>query len=282
MTELPSGTVTFLFTDIEGSTALLKALGHDRYAEVLEVHDRIVRAAVTAYRGQVVDTQGDALFVAFVTAADAVSAAVGAQRDLAAERWPDGATVRVRMGLHTGEPRVGEQRYVGIGVHRAASDRRCGARRSGSSVVDHARARGGRSFAGCLDPRPGRASSEGHRPAAAPLPAGHRRPAERLRSAAHARCRTAAPASAYVCGLGGDRCRRGCSRDSGLRVRPGRVSERGDGPRRRGGSDRSRLEPGRRGGLRRRPSQRDRRQFRLALGASTATTGASHASIRAR
>ena len=120
MTELPSGTVTFLFTDIEGSTALLKALGHDRYAEALEVHDRIVRSAVTAYRGQVVDTQGDALFVAFATAADAVAAAVDAQRDLTTERWPDGAAVRVRMGLHTGEPRVGEQRYVGIGVHRAA------------------------------------------------------------------------------------------------------------------------------------------------------------------
>jgi YVTN family beta-propeller protein len=120
LTELPSGTVTFLFTDIEGSTVLLKALGHDRYAEALGVHDRIVRSAVTAYRGQVVDTQGDALFVAFATAADAVAAAVDAQRDLTAERWPDGATVRVRMGLHTGEPRVGEQRYVGIGVHRAA------------------------------------------------------------------------------------------------------------------------------------------------------------------
>ena len=120
MTELPSGTVTFLFTDIEGSTALLKGLGHNGYAEVLEVHDRIVRAAFTAYRGQVVDTQGDAIFVAFTTAADAVAAAVDAQRDLTAERWPDGATVRVRMGLHTGEPRVGEQRYVGIGVHRAA------------------------------------------------------------------------------------------------------------------------------------------------------------------
>jgi YVTN family beta-propeller protein len=117
---LPSGTVTFLFTDIEGSTRLLKELGRNRYAEVLGVHERLLRAAFAAHQGRVVDTQGDEFFVAFRTAADAVAAAVDAQRDLAAENWTDEVDVKVRMGLHTGEPRVGEQRYVGIGVHRAA------------------------------------------------------------------------------------------------------------------------------------------------------------------
>ena len=132
MTELPSGTVTFLFTDIEGSTGLLKDLGGEGYAEVLGEHERILRSAFAAHRGQVVDTQGDSFFVAFRTAADAVAAAVDAQRDLAAERWPQGATVKLRMGLHTGEPRVGEQRYVGIGVHRAA---RIGAAGHGGQVL---------------------------------------------------------------------------------------------------------------------------------------------------
>jgi len=117
---LPSGTVTFLFTDIEGSTRLLTELGRDRYAKVLGEHERLLRAAFAAHQGRVVDTQGDEFFVAFRTAADAVAAAVDAQRDLAAEDWADDVDVRVRMGLHTGEPRVGEQRYVGIGVHRAA------------------------------------------------------------------------------------------------------------------------------------------------------------------
>ena len=120
MDELPSGTVTFLFTDIEGSTQLLNELGGGRYAEILGEHERLLRAAFAAHHGRVVDTQGDSFFVAFRTAADGVAAAVDAQRDLAAEHWPHGGAVRVRMGLHTGEPRMAEQRYVGIGVHRAA------------------------------------------------------------------------------------------------------------------------------------------------------------------
>ena len=132
MDELPRGTVTFLFTDIEGSTQLLNELGGDRYAEILDEHERLLRAAFAAHKGQVVDTQGDSFFVAFGTAADAVAAAVDAQRDLAAGRWPHGSAVRVRMGLHTGEPRVGEQRYVGIGVHRAA---RIGAAGHGGQVL---------------------------------------------------------------------------------------------------------------------------------------------------
>ena len=89
MTELPAGTVTFLFTDIEGSTALLRRLG-PRYADVLSEHQRILREAFAAHGGHEVDTQGDSFFVAFRRAKDAVAAAVAAQRDLAAHKWPDG------------------------------------------------------------------------------------------------------------------------------------------------------------------------------------------------
>src|SRR5215216_6837618 len=102
MAELPSGTVTLLFTDIEGSTRLLHALGGDRYADALAAHQRLLREAFAAHGGREVDTQGDAFFVAFPRAVDAVHAAVVAQRALAAYPWPDGAAVRVRMGLHTG------------------------------------------------------------------------------------------------------------------------------------------------------------------------------------
>jgi YVTN family beta-propeller protein len=131
MPELPSGTVTFLFTDIEGSTALVKQLGR-RYSEVLAEHQRILRDTFAAHGGHEVDTQGDSFFVAFRRAKDAVAAAADAQRDLAAHEWPDGADVRVRMGLHTGEPQVGEQRYVGLGVHKAA---RVGAAGHGGQVL---------------------------------------------------------------------------------------------------------------------------------------------------
>jgi peptide/nickel transport system substrate-binding protein len=117
--ELPSGTVTFLFTDIEGSTRLLKQF-RDRYGELLADHERILRDAFDEYDGREIDTQGDSFFVAFPRAKDAVAAAVLAQRRLREHAWPDGAEVRVRMGLHTGEPTVGGERYVGLGVHRAA------------------------------------------------------------------------------------------------------------------------------------------------------------------
>jgi YVTN family beta-propeller protein len=130
--ELPSGTVTFLFTDIEGSTSLLKQLGRDRYDEALATHGRLLRAAFAAHDGRVVDTQGDSFFVAFRTAADAVAAAADAQRELAAHPWPEGVELKVRMGVHTGEPKVGEDRYVGIGVHRAA---RIGAAGHGGQVL---------------------------------------------------------------------------------------------------------------------------------------------------
>jgi serine/threonine-protein kinase len=117
---LPGGTVTLLFTDIEGSTGLLKELGRDAYECVLAEQGGIVRAAVAAHAGWVIDTQRDSLFCAFRAAGDAVSAAVEAQRELAEATWPQKANVRIRMGLHSGEPKVGEERYVGLGVHEAA------------------------------------------------------------------------------------------------------------------------------------------------------------------
>ena len=119
MADLPAGTVTFLFTDIEGSTRLLKQLG-ERYADALADHQRILRECFDAHHGREIDTQGDSFFVAFARAGDGVAAAIDAQRALANHTWPDGAQLRVRMGLHSGEPRATGERYVGFGVHRAA------------------------------------------------------------------------------------------------------------------------------------------------------------------
>jgi YVTN family beta-propeller protein len=119
MAELPSGTVTFLFTDVEGSTRLLKQIG-EPYGEVLADHQRLLRAAFERFGGREIDTQGDSFFVAFPRARDAAAAAVEAQRALAAHAWPDGVRFRVRMGVHTAEPAVQPDRYVGLGVHRAA------------------------------------------------------------------------------------------------------------------------------------------------------------------
>jgi class 3 adenylate cyclase len=117
--ELPRGTVTFVFTDIEGSTDLLKRLGEE-YSAVLSAHRRIVREAFGRSDGIEIDTQGDAFFFVFPRARDAVAAAVEVQRAHAAEPWPGEADVRVRMGLHTGEPSVHEEGYVGLDVVRAA------------------------------------------------------------------------------------------------------------------------------------------------------------------
>lgn len=119
MTGLPSGTVTFLFSDIEGSTRLLQRLGQ-RYVEALAEHQRLLRAAWAAHAGVEVDTQGDAFFVAFARAQDALAAAVDAAQALAAYPWPDGTTLAVRIGLHTGSPTLAGDKYVGIDVHRAA------------------------------------------------------------------------------------------------------------------------------------------------------------------
>ncbi len=119
MRELPSGTVTLLLTDIEGSTRLLHRLG-DRYAETLGAHRELMRAAFARFGGAEVDTQGDAFFVAFPDAAGALRATVACQRALAAHPWPEGAAVRVRMGVHTGEPSRTDEGYVGMDVHTAA------------------------------------------------------------------------------------------------------------------------------------------------------------------
>jgi class 3 adenylate cyclase len=116
---LPSGTVTFVFTDIEGSTKLLQELG-DEYAAVSRDHRRLVRDAFGAHDGTEIDTQGDSFFFSFRRARDAVAAAVEAQRALDAHAWSQGKTVRVRMGLHTGEPTVGDEGYLGLDVVRAA------------------------------------------------------------------------------------------------------------------------------------------------------------------
>ena len=115
-----AGTVTFAFTDIEGSTKLLQELGDDGYAIVARDHRRIVREAFGGAGGEEVDTQGDAFFYSFVRARDALAAAVAAQRALREHAWPEGREVRVRMGLHTGEPQVGDEGYLGLDVVRAA------------------------------------------------------------------------------------------------------------------------------------------------------------------
>src|ERR671935_220793 len=115
----PSGTVTLLFSDIEGSTRLLQRAG-EAYSELLAEHRRLLREAFAHNGGFEMDSEGDAFFVAFESANDAATAAAAAQRALAAHDWPDGNEVRVRMGLHTGEPRAVGGRYVGLVVHAAA------------------------------------------------------------------------------------------------------------------------------------------------------------------
>ncbi|MBI4260811.1 MAG: tetratricopeptide repeat protein [Actinobacteria bacterium] len=119
MPELPTGTVTFLFTDVEGSTRLLQSLG-DGYGALLERHNELMRGAVESGGGVVFGSEGDAMFAVFRTAPAAVAASVAAQRAMAAEAWPSGAVVRVRMGLHTGEGALAGDGYVGIDLHRVA------------------------------------------------------------------------------------------------------------------------------------------------------------------
>jgi predicted ATPase/class 3 adenylate cyclase len=116
---LPTGTVTFLFTDIEGSTRLLSALGKG-YSDLLDAHSGILRAAIGANAGTEVSTEGDAFFAVFPSALNAVSAAAQAQRALAATPWPEGSSVKVRMGMHSGEGKLGGDNYVGLDVNRAA------------------------------------------------------------------------------------------------------------------------------------------------------------------
>jgi DNA-binding NarL/FixJ family response regulator/class 3 adenylate cyclase len=119
MVQLPAGTVTLLFTDVEGSTRLARSL-RDRWPDVLADHQRLLRGAFAEAGGREIDSHGDAFLVAFSRARDAVSAAVLGQRAIYAHEWPKNAELRVRMGIHTGEPTVGAERYVGLGVHRGA------------------------------------------------------------------------------------------------------------------------------------------------------------------
>jgi len=119
MTERPTGTVTFVFTDIEGSTNLARVLG-DRWPDELREHHQILRDAIERHAGILIGTDGDAIFAVFSSAADAVRATVSAQRTLLAHSWPRDAAVRVRMGIHTGEGRLADGEYVGLGVHLAA------------------------------------------------------------------------------------------------------------------------------------------------------------------
>jgi class 3 adenylate cyclase/catechol 2,3-dioxygenase-like lactoylglutathione lyase family enzyme len=129
---LPAGTVTFLFSDIEGSTKLARELG-DRYPSVLEDHARILRAAFESHGGHEIDTQGDSFFVAFPRAKGAVLAAAAAQQELAEHTWIEGAELRVRMGLHTGEAVVTDERYLGVAVHHAS--RVCSAGHGGQVLL---------------------------------------------------------------------------------------------------------------------------------------------------
>ena len=118
-TVLPTGTVTFLFSDIEGSTRLVHSLG-DRYGELLEDHHRIMRGAIASSGGTELGTEGDSFFAVFPTAAQAIEATVAAHRALAEHTWPDEAAVLVRMGLHTGDGKLGGDNYIGLDVHRTS------------------------------------------------------------------------------------------------------------------------------------------------------------------
>jgi YVTN family beta-propeller protein len=131
MPEVPSGAVTFLFTDIEGSTRLVKQL-RDRYGEVLRDHQRLLREAFAAHGGYEVDTQGDSFFVAFSSAREALLAAVEGQLALLSHEWPEGVEIKVRMGLHTGQAVAHDGRYTGLAVHRAA---RIGAAGHGGQIL---------------------------------------------------------------------------------------------------------------------------------------------------
>src|ERR671937_592458 len=119
MVEPPKGAITLLFSDIEGSTQLLQRTG-DLYPDLLADHRRILRTAFASHDGYEVDSEGDAFFVVFPSANDAIAAASDGQRALAEHSWRDGHDVRVRMGVHSGEPRLVDGKYVGLDVHRAA------------------------------------------------------------------------------------------------------------------------------------------------------------------
>jgi len=132
MRNMPAGTVTFLFTDIEGSTRLLQHLG-DAYPQVLADHHRLLRSAVSAHGGREIDSQGDAFFFVLPRARDALEAAIEAQRNIYAYPWPNDTAMRIRIGIHTGEPIEAGERFVGMDVHRAA--RICDAAHGGQILL---------------------------------------------------------------------------------------------------------------------------------------------------
>jgi DNA-binding NarL/FixJ family response regulator/class 3 adenylate cyclase len=160
MRELPYGTVTLLFTDVEGSTRLVHELG-DAYPHVLADHRRLLREVVAAADGHEVDSRGDEFFLVFQQASDAVAAAIAVQQAFASHPWPEGAEVRIRMGMHTGRPSIRDDAYLGLDVHRAA--RICQAGHGGQvllseATVDalderyHARELGEHELPGLLEP----------------------------------------------------------------------------------------------------------------------------------
>ena len=132
MADLPTGTVTFLFTDVEGSTSLVGTLG-EGYGDVMSEHRRLLREAVGQAGGHEIDSRGDEFFAAFQRTRDAVEAALKAQRDFAAYEWPANGAVRIRVAIHTGEPILGESGYEGLDVHRVA--RICAAGHGGQVLV---------------------------------------------------------------------------------------------------------------------------------------------------
>ena len=191
----PEGTVTFLFTDVEGSTALLRRL-RDRYADVLADHQRLLREAFERAGGNEVDSQGDSFFFCFRHARDAVQAAADGQRALLTHPWPDEGEVRVRIGIHTGEASASAGRYHGLAVHRAK--RICDAGHGGQILLsqtshtlleDEETEHDGFSL---LDLGPHRLK-DFDRPGRPP-PAGRARPAERVSAPAHAGRRNPADA----------------------------------------------------------------------------------------
>lgn len=129
---LPEGTVTFVFTDIEGSTSLLRRL-RGRYGEMIGAHGRLIRDALDEHGGWEIDTQGDAFFCVFGRAGSAVAFAVSVQSAIAEHDWPEGVPVRIRIAIHTGEPELADRRYYGLDVHRTA--RLCATARGGEVVL---------------------------------------------------------------------------------------------------------------------------------------------------
>jgi YVTN family beta-propeller protein len=135
MADLPSGAVTFLFTDIEGSTRLVRQL-RDRYGEALAEHQRLLREAFSKHSGHEIDTQGDAFFYAFASAYEAVQAATEGQQALSRHAWPEHTAVRVRIGIHSARATPVDGRYTGLAVHRAS--RICSAGHGGQVLVSQA------------------------------------------------------------------------------------------------------------------------------------------------